>query len=483
MRNRTGIIRALMDAFLIRRSGLLQVTYYRSQFYQELKADRYLLRLSPVLHYVLFGAFDGKNPNPLFDTDYYRDSNRDSVQSGQNPLVHYLRLGAQKRLNPGPFFNTGYYLDRNPALDGSGLNPLWHYFRHGRKAGCSPNPLFARICSVPKPLAADYAEGRDWLQQGLGTSSVGGPHPARCPDRIIRFEWDPAGWNNIRMQVEVLVCLAARFDRALVLPDPDRWCRVPGDHTHLFDFFDEVAFRAAVPGLPPDTGMEDEWEVPAHLAAINTVRLKKEAYFRRQDRKSWYFPKTTRMFGGFTSVFGSDTDLYALVHRAFRIRADLLDMATGLLENHGLKPGGYMAAHVRRGDFKYEPMRHLSIADVIEALRRHGANAAGTLLIVSDAYEDQLLEACRRQGWEAVCWAEKHPADARLSGVLDMLCCSLAWRFVGTRLSTFSSGIIRWRGYVSRVAGTRVDAIPRFTAELEQVPWWASVDEYAWLSI
>ena len=64
-----------------------------------------------------------------------------------------------------------------------------------------------------------------------------------------------------------------------------------------------------------------------------------------------------------------------------------------------------------------------------------------------------------------------------------MLCCCLGWRFVGTRLSTFSTGIIQWRGYVSRVEGAAVDAVPRFTSELDQVPWWARVDEHAWLTI
>lgn len=483
MRNRTGIIRPFTDAFLIRRSGLLHVAYYRSQFYQELKADRYLLRLSPVLHYVLFGAFDGKNPNPLFDTEYYRDNNPDVVQSGQNPLVHYLRYGAQKRLNPSPYFDTRFYIDQNSTALGSGPNPLWHYFQHGRQKGCNPHPLFARNCNVPKPLAVSHAEGRDWLQRGLGATSVADPCTAHRPNRIIRFEWDTGGWNNIRMQAEVMVCLAASFGRALALPAPARWYLVPGEHSHLFDYFDEAAFRAAVPVLPAGTGMGDEWKVPAHLAAINTVRLKKAEYLEQQDRESWYFPQTARMFGCFASVFGSNTAHYALIQRAFRVRADLLDQTIELLKAHGLNPGGYLAAHVRRGDFQYQAMRHLSVADVVKALRSHGADTAGTLLIVSDMYDDKLLDACRAQGWKPVCWATEHGGDARLSGVLDMLCCCLGWRFVGTRLSTFSTGIIQWRGYVSRVAGTQVDAIPRFTVELDQVPWWAAVDEHAWLSI
>jgi hypothetical protein len=307
-------------------------------------------------------------------------------------------------------------------------------------------------------------------------------HPPRA-DRIIRFEWDKGGWNNIRMQAEIMICLAELFGRALIMPRADRWYLVPGGTSHLFDFFDEPSFCAAVPVLPPCSDSSDEWDVPAHLSAINTVRLKRDDYLRQQDRASWYFPRSTRMFGCMAGVFGGDPELYSLVHRALRVRADLLDAAADLLEGHGLRPGGYLAVHVRRGDFQYRAIRHLGVDRVIEALRTHGADAAGTLLIVSDAHDEALLEGCRKQGWNPVCWAERHPGDPKLAGMLDMLCCCLAWRFVGTRLSTFSSGIMQWRGYVSRVAGAHVDAEPRFTAELDQVYWWAWVDQHTWLAI
>jgi len=484
MRSLAGIMQALSDAILISRSGLLHATFYRSQFYKELKADRYLLRLSPVFHYVLFGALAGKNPNPLFDSEYYRDLNPGVDRSGQNPLAHYLRQGAGENLNPGPFFDTGYYCGSNPGVANDGLNPLVHYFRCGKQQGRKPHPLFENMVHADEPRAVDWTVGRRWLQLALGASSaVGAPRPARRPDRIIRFEWDRGGWNNIRMQAEVLVCLAARYGRALVLPDPDHWYLIPGVDSHLFNYFDEAAFRAAVPVLPADTRLEDEWEVPAELASINTARLNRKAFQGQKDRESWYFPRTTRMFGCFSRVLGSTSGDYTLLNRAFRLRPDLIEMAAELLQSSGLEAGGYLAAHVRRGDFQQQVMRNLSTTEIVAALRGHGADAVGKVLIVSDEYEEELLAACRQEGWEPFCWAGQHNGDARLSGVLDMLACCPAWRFVGTNLSTFSTGIMQWRGFVSRVAGAGIDAVPRFTNELEQIPWWAEVDEFAWLSI
>lgn len=483
MNNRKSIVRAILDAVLIRRSGLLHVRYYRSQLFSELKADRYLLRLFPSLHYVLIGAPVSKNPNQFFDTEFYQDHHPDVSRSGQNPLAHFIRHGAREKFNPGPFFDTEYYLALDPAISDSGLNPLVHYFRIGRQLGHKPHPVMDTICRVPEPSAVVIETGREWLHQGLGVFHASDPVVAQRSDRVIRFEWDIGGWNNIRMQAEVMVCLAERYDRALVLPEPEPWYLIPGGHSHLFDFFDEAAFKAAVPVLPPETRLDDEWEVPASLAVTSTTRLKREEYLRQQHRESWYFPKTTRMFGWFASVLGSDTRDYGLIHGAFRVRADLLDKVIQLLRAHGLAPGAYLAAHVRRGDFQYDDMRYLATAKIIEALRSHGANAAGTVLIVSDEYDEELLDACRGQGWKTVCWATKDVGAANLSGILDMLACCLGWRFVGTNLSTFSHGIIQWRGYISRVAGTSVDAIPRFMMEQDQIPWWATVDEHAWLSI
>jgi len=477
------MIRQLVEALRVYRSGLLHRTYYRSQFYQELGADRFLLRLCSPLHFVLFGAHENKNPNPFFDTEYYRDVNSCDLKSGLNPLVHYIMRGARQKRNPSPYFDTGYYLDTNAEVGDPCGNPLQHFFRHGQAEGRSPSPLSATIRQVDRPVEGRHDEGRAWLHQGLGPSGKSDPSHQPRPDRIIRFEWDKGGWNNIRMQLEVMVCMAHRFGRSLVLPQAGKWYLVSGEATHLYDFFDEGVFRAALSVAPSQTRADDEWEVPARLGATNTARLKQNEFLEQQNRKSWYFPRSTRMFGCMGGILGSSPGLYSLVHKALRIRPDILNRAAAILREHDLRPGGFMAAHVRRGDFQYRSMRHLSHENVIEALRKHGADAVKTLLIVSDAYDADLLESCRRQGWKPICWAEKQAEDARLSGVLDMLCCCLGWRFVGTRLSTFSSGIMQWRGYVSRDTSAHVDAVPRFTAEIDDVPWWAMVDQHAWLAI
>jgi hypothetical protein len=478
----TELLQSLIAARQLRRSGLFHDSYYRSQHAGASTLHKYLLRFCPAWHYARYGVERGRNPNPLFDTSFYLDNNPDVAASRRNPLLHYIRHGATERRDPSPYFDTGFYLDTYPDVVASGVNPLLHYLGQGAKEGRGANRLFDNLAVVTKAKPCDFAAGHRWLQKALGAGADCQPRRPGDTNGIIRFDWDRGAWNNIRMQVEVLVCLAERFNRAIVLPEPDEWLHISADKVHLFDFFEEDVFRAAVPVAPPTTRVKDEWRVPREFAVARTVKLQTEQFEQQQHRESWYFPRNARMFGYYPTVLGSDPKLYMLVHRAFRLRAELLEMAVRQLQDHQLIPGDYLAVHVRRGDLQYRRVRYTTARAIVEALRAHGADDASRLLIVSDEYDEQLLELCRREGWAPVCWAERHATDPKISGILDMLCCCLAWRFVGTPLSTFSTGIMHWRGYVSRIATQHVDAVPRFTVELEHVPWWAWVDAHCWLA-
>ena len=49
------------------------------------------------------GGAEGLDPNPLFDTDWYRARNPEVDASGVNPLLHYVRSGAPRissRISP-----------------------------------------------------------------------------------------------------------------------------------------------------------------------------------------------------------------------------------------------------------------------------------------------------------------------------------------------------------------------------------------------
>lgn len=121
----------------LRASGLLDERYYRSQ-----NAGSVWAAASPVLHFLVCGAKDGKNPNELFDIEYYVRRYPEVAAAGVNPAVHYLTSGAYAGWDPHPYFDSSFYLEENPDVREAGLNPLAHYLAPGIAEGRDPNPWF-----------------------------------------------------------------------------------------------------------------------------------------------------------------------------------------------------------------------------------------------------------------------------------------------------------------------------------------------------
>jgi hypothetical protein len=140
----------LRDAYVIVASGLFDEAHYRHG-YPDLAASR----LTPLAHFVLKGAYEGRNPHPLFDTAYYRRCNPDVAEAGVNPLVHYRLLGALEGRNPHPLFDVAYYLSTNPDVRSAGVDPLSHFLTSGASEGRNPNPFFD--CSYYLHLYPDVA--------------------------------------------------------------------------------------------------------------------------------------------------------------------------------------------------------------------------------------------------------------------------------------------------------------------------------------
>jgi CDP-glycerol glycerophosphotransferase (TagB/SpsB family) len=88
----------------------------------------------PVLHYVLNGASESRNPCDLFDTAYYLEKNPDVASTGANPLLHYCLFGFKEGRSPSVEFDAPWYI-RTYLDEGTETNPLRHYLEIGRAAG------------------------------------------------------------------------------------------------------------------------------------------------------------------------------------------------------------------------------------------------------------------------------------------------------------------------------------------------------------
>ena len=68
-----------------------------------------LQRLTPLGHYVLIGAGEGRNPHPLFNTAWYLTRNPDVVASGANPLLHFANSGGPEGRSAHPAVRADWY--------------------------------------------------------------------------------------------------------------------------------------------------------------------------------------------------------------------------------------------------------------------------------------------------------------------------------------------------------------------------------------
>lgn len=123
---------------------LFDTRYYREKYAHAIAEDH------PLVHYITKGTAAGFKPHPLFDTAYYLSRYPDVAEVGINPLAHFLKHGAQDGRDPNPLFDTAYYLLRVPELKTNGINPLVHFLTEGAGKGLKPNPLFYPIFYLEK---------------------------------------------------------------------------------------------------------------------------------------------------------------------------------------------------------------------------------------------------------------------------------------------------------------------------------------------
>lgn len=77
------------DALLVRASGLFDARFYLDSNHDVAKAGS-----DPLVHYMFYGATEGRRPSPSFDPAYY--ARQAGLRRGVNPLLHYLRTGQQQ---------------------------------------------------------------------------------------------------------------------------------------------------------------------------------------------------------------------------------------------------------------------------------------------------------------------------------------------------------------------------------------------------
>ncbi|MEM6381401.1 MAG: hypothetical protein AAF739_01910 [Pseudomonadota bacterium] len=72
---------------------------------------------------------------PHFDETFYLRRYGDVAEAGADPVIHYVRYGASEGRNPTPHFHTRYYQRQYEDRLRGGTNPFFHYVTAGKKEG------------------------------------------------------------------------------------------------------------------------------------------------------------------------------------------------------------------------------------------------------------------------------------------------------------------------------------------------------------
>lgn len=116
---------------------------FDTRYYVESNPQVDFSRINPLAHYIQQGAAEGRDPHPLFDTKHYLKQHSDHGVKDSIPLRHCLQEGTNCLVSPHPLFDTSYYLEQDKTVAMSGLCPLVHYLLTGAAAGLNPHPSFS----------------------------------------------------------------------------------------------------------------------------------------------------------------------------------------------------------------------------------------------------------------------------------------------------------------------------------------------------
>jgi hypothetical protein len=98
-----------------------------------------------------------------FDAAFYAETNPDVLAEGMDLIVHFLIHGWREGRDPTPWFCVREYLQDHPDIAQAGVNPFAHYLAAGRSEGRAPKSRLGfryRAISGQVPLAARMADAR-----------------------------------------------------------------------------------------------------------------------------------------------------------------------------------------------------------------------------------------------------------------------------------------------------------------------------------
>ena len=204
----------------------------------------------------------------LFDPRYYLEQYQDVAASGWDPLMHFVDFGASEGRNPSPLFDTAYYLRSNPDVAEEGVNPLLHFILHGRNEG-----------RLPKSLGAERVQIGNWTLPPLPATHDAHVPPSPRPERVVIYTAVTGGYDDLKTPI-------LRLGNCHFVVFSDQELQVEGWEVRPFNYFHEDPVRAArFVKLHPHIYFPD-YDCSIWLDANIGIRGDVRAFFEYLDNKS-----------------------------------------------------------------------------------------------------------------------------------------------------------------------------------------------------
>lgn len=171
--------------------------FFNTEFYLERNSDVAAAvqrgEIAPIDHFVRFGQFEGRTSSPFYDRAFYLTNNGDVAAAVARDeltgIEHFVRFGQYEDRDPSRFFDADYYKGRNP--DVAAFNPAFdlsgfrHFVIHGQFEGRAPRQLFGQT----------YVFGDSLVDDGNSFDLTGGRLPPSPPYFQGRFTNGPV-WTE-----------------------------------------------------------------------------------------------------------------------------------------------------------------------------------------------------------------------------------------------------------------------------------------------
>lgn len=158
--------------------------------------------------YAAEGWLSDLDPNPLFDSAFYRGQVSPADAASLSPAEHYCVHGAAIGFDPGPLFSTRTYLTLYPDIAEAGVNPLGHYINYGAAEGRLPNLLEGRALAEASAAALTHDPANPYARVQAAAERLHANDPAAA---LALLSGGPvAGLQALLVRVGALLALGRR---------------------------------------------------------------------------------------------------------------------------------------------------------------------------------------------------------------------------------------------------------------------------------